>query len=165
MKNLFLQIFHLTDYQAVTRIIKQHLGKSDTLILTLDAGKGYFFTKADPYIKTYTFTFKKGDTLKKILNANNFQRWTVFYSDNDESFLFGYEENGIFYYPDWFCDEEGNWVDEYQTFTTSTVSVSSPTIERIKPNDISSWYSLYFAYEVWLILYSTQKPVPFSRVE
>ena len=101
--------------------IKQHLGKSDTLILTLDAGKGYFFTKADPYIKTYTFTFKKGDTLKKILNANNFQRWTVFYSDNDESFLFGYEENGIFYYPDWFCDEEGNWVDEYQTFTTSTV--------------------------------------------
>ena len=101
--------------------IKQHLGKSDTLILTLDAGKGYFFTKADPYIKTYTFTFKKGDTLKKILNANNFQRWTVFYSDNDKSFLFGYEENGIFYYPDWFCDEEGNWVDEYQTFTTSTV--------------------------------------------
>lgn len=101
--------------------IKQHLGKSDTLILTLDAGKGYFFTKADPYIKTYTFTFKKGDTLKKILNANNFQNWTVFYSDNDKSFLFGYEENGIFYYPDWFCDEEGNWVDEYQTFTTSTV--------------------------------------------
>ncbi len=101
--------------------IKQHLGKSDTLILTLDAGKGYFFTKADPYIKTYTFTFKKGDTLKKILNANNFQNWTVFYGDNDESFLFGYEENGIFYYPDWFCDEEGNWVDEYQTFTTSTV--------------------------------------------
>lgn len=101
--------------------IKQHLGKSDTLILTLDAGKGYFFTKANPYIKTYTFTFKKGDTLKKILNANNFQNWTVFYSDNDESFLFGYEENGIFYYPDWFCDEEGNWVDEYQTFTTSTV--------------------------------------------
>lgn len=101
--------------------VKQHLGKSDTLILTLDAGKGYFFTKADPYIKTYTFTFKKGDTLKKILNANNFQNWTVFYSDNDESFLFGYEENGIFYYPDWFCDEEGNWVDEYQTFTTSTV--------------------------------------------
>ena len=101
--------------------VKQHLGKSDTLILTLDAGKGYFFTKADPYIKTYTFTFKKGDTLKKILNANNFQNWTVFYSDNDKSFLFGYEENGIFYYPDWFCDEEGNWVDEYQTFTTSTV--------------------------------------------
>lgn len=101
--------------------IKQHLGKSDTLILTLDAGKGYFFTKADPYIKTYTFTFKKGDTLKKILNANNFENWTVFYSDNDKSFLFGYEENGIFYYPDWFCDEEGNWVDEYQTFTTSTV--------------------------------------------
>ena len=101
--------------------IKQHLGKSDTLILTLDAGKGYFFTKADPYIKTYTFAFKKGDTLKKILNANNFQNWTVFYSDNDKSFLFGYEENGIFYYPDWFCDEEGNWVDEYQTFTTSTV--------------------------------------------
>lgn len=101
--------------------IKQHLGKSDTLILTLDAGKGYFFTKADPYIKTYTFTFKKGDTLKKILNANNFQNWTVFYGDNDKSFLFGYEENGIFYYPDWFCDEEGNWVDEYQTFTTSTV--------------------------------------------
>ena len=101
--------------------IKQHLGKSDTLILTLDAGKGYFFTKADPYIKTYTFTFKKGDTLKKILNANNFQNWTVFSRDNDKSFLFGYEENGIFYYPDWFCDEEGNWVDEYQTFTTSTV--------------------------------------------
>ena len=102
--------------------IKQHLGKSDTLILTLDAGKGYFYQSQSNYqIKSYTYTFKKGDTLKKILNANNFQNWTVFYSDNDKSFLFGYEENGIFYYPDWFCDEEGNWVDEYQTFTTSTV--------------------------------------------
>lgn len=101
--------------------IKQHLGKSDTLILTLDAGKGYFFTKADPYIKTYTFTFKKGDSLQKILDANGFNGWTYWYNNDDKSFLFGYEENGIFYYPDWFCDEEGNWVDEYQTFTTSTV--------------------------------------------
>lgn len=101
--------------------IKQCLGKTDTYMLSLDAGKGYFWSKDNPYIKTYTFTFKKGDTLKKILDANGFKGWTVFYSDNDESFLFGYEENGIFYYPDWFCDEEGNWVDEYQTFTTSTV--------------------------------------------
>ena len=27
MKNLFLQIFHLADYQLVTRMIKQYLGK------------------------------------------------------------------------------------------------------------------------------------------
>lgn len=101
--------------------IKQCLGKTDTYMLSLDAGKGYFWSKDNPYIKTYTFTFKNGDTLKKILDANGFKGWTVFYSDNDESFLFGYEENGIFYYPDWFCDEEGDWVDEYQTFTTSTV--------------------------------------------
>lgn len=102
--------------------IKQHLGKSDTLILTLDAGKGYFYQSQSNYqIKSYTYTFKKGDSLQKILDANGFNGWTYWYNNDDKSFLFGYEENGIFYYPDWFCDEEGNWVDEYQTFTTSTV--------------------------------------------
>ena len=101
--------------------IKQHLGKSDTLILTLDAGKGYFYQSQSNYqIKSYTYTFKKGDSLQKILDANGFNGWTV-WPNNNYAINYSYEKDGSFYYPDWFCDEEGNWVDEYQTFTTSTV--------------------------------------------
>lgn len=51
--------------------IKQYLNKSSELILTLKAGDGYFYQSQSNYqIKSYAFTFKKGDSLQKILDAN-----------------------------------------------------------------------------------------------
>ena len=105
--------------------IKDYLGTSGKLVLTLDAGKGFFYQNSSNYeIKSYAYTFEKGDSLQKILNANGFNYWTAWYDDDNPGFLYGYEENGIYYYPDWFCDKNGDLVSETTTFSKSTTLYS-----------------------------------------
>ena len=100
--------------------IKQYLNKSSELILTLKAGDGYFYQSQSNYqIKSYTYTFKKGDSLQKILDANGFNGWTV-WPNNNYAINYSYEKDGSFYYPDWFCDENGYLVYENTTFAEST---------------------------------------------
>lgn len=100
--------------------IKQYLNKSSELILTLNAGDGYFYQSPSNYkIKSYAFTFEKGDSLQKILKANEFKGWTV-WPNNDYAINYSYEKDGSFYYPDWFCDANGDLVYENTTFAKST---------------------------------------------
>ena len=100
--------------------IKQYLNKSSELILTLKAGDGYFYQSQSNYqIKSYAFTFKKGDSLQKILDANGFNGWTI-WQNNDYAIKYSYEKDGSFYYPDWFCDANGDLVYKNTTFAEST---------------------------------------------
>ena len=100
--------------------IKQYLNKSSELILTLKAGEGYFYQSQSNYqIKSYTYTFKKGDSLQKILDANGFNGWTV-WPNNNYAINYSYEKDGSFYYPDWFCDANGDLVYKNTTFAEST---------------------------------------------
>ena len=101
--------------------IKQYLQNSDKLFLTLKSGDGYFYqSQSDYQIISYKFSFKKGDSLQKILDANGFNGWTYWYNNDDKSFLFGYEKDGSFYYPDRFCDANGDLVYKNTTFAEST---------------------------------------------
>lgn len=91
------------------------------MFLTLKSGDGYFYqSQSDYQIISYKFSFKKGDSLQKILDANGFNGWTYWYNNDDKSFLFGYEKDGSFYYPDWFCDANGDLVYKNTTFAEST---------------------------------------------
>lgn len=105
--------------------IKDYLGTSGKLVLTLDAGKGFFCQNSSNYkIKSYAYTFEKGDSLQKILNANGFNGWKVWYNNDNPDFLYGYKENEIYYYPDWFCYKNGDLVSETTTFSKSTTLYS-----------------------------------------
>ena len=89
--------------------IKNARISSDNL-LTLDAGKGYFYMgEGKEPVKNLYYTFTTGDKLGEIFERNGFQYWCVWNSP-DGTFRYGYEEDGSYFYPDWFIDESGNYV-------------------------------------------------------
>ena len=108
--------------------IKNARISSDNL-LTLDAGKGYFYMgEGKEPVKNLYYTFTTGDKLGEILERNGFKKWCVFddYDEIDEyGFRYGYKtENGEYYYPDWFINSEYTFVYEntpiYESTTLNT---------------------------------------------
>ena len=102
------------------KISATNSGTSDELVLTLDAGKGWFWTgyNSDP-CKEFKYSFNYGDSLEKILTSNNFDGWCIWKSD-DGTFDYGYDENGSYYYPDGFCDSSSDFVSYDKKFYEST---------------------------------------------
>lgn len=99
--------------------IKNARISSDNL-LTLDAGNGYFYMgEGKEPVKNLYYTFTTGDKLGEILERNGFQYWCVWNSP-DDTFRYGYEEDGSYYYPTWFVNLEGNDVDWNYSFYEST---------------------------------------------
>lgn len=99
--------------------IKNARISSDNL-LTLDAGEGYFYMgEGKEPVKNLYYTFTTGDKLGEILERNGFQYWCVWNSP-DDTFRYGYEEDGSYYYPTWFVNSEGNDVDWNYSFYEST---------------------------------------------
>ena len=90
-------------------------------VLTLNAGKGYFYTENGD-VQTLSYTFTTGDKLSEILVRNGFS-WRLFSTQDEiEDYWidFSYEEDGLYYYRDWFVDSEGNYVDSNYSFYEST---------------------------------------------
>ena len=75
---------------------------SSELVLTLDAGDGYFWTGSGDGTDKLYCNFKSGDAFSKIKSSCGFQGWTVWL--NGDGLKFGYEKDGHFYWPDGFCD-------------------------------------------------------------
>ena len=101
--------------------IKAYLNPSSENTLTLNAGKGYFCTENGD-VQTLSYTFATGDKLGEILERNDFSRCLFPAHDeiDDYLFYFGYEEDGLYYYPTWFVNSEGQDVDWNYSFYEST---------------------------------------------
>ncbi|MBQ3025383.1 MAG: CotH kinase family protein [Spirochaetaceae bacterium] len=116
------------------------------LVLTLDAGDGYFWTgNGDGTHKLYC-SFKSGDTFSNILSAGGFKGWTVWL--NDDGLKYGYEKEGRYYWPDWFCDANGDSVSnstkfyESETIYTNWVDFTDVVV----PYCFEDWETITFTY-------------------
>lgn len=116
------------------------------LVLTLDAGDGYFWTGSGDGTDKLYCNFKSGDAFSKIKSSCGFQGWTVWL--NGDGLKFGYEKDGHFYWPDGFCDSEGNSVSngtkfyESETIYTNWVEFTGSVV----PYYFNDWSTITFVF-------------------
>ena len=114
--------------------IKAYLNPSSENTLTLNAGKGYFCTENGD-VQTLSYTFATGDKLGDILERNDFQYWCLFPAHDeidDYLFYFGYEEDGLYYYPTWFVNSEGQDIDwNYSFYESTTLDIKYNKMQEV----------------------------------
>ena len=119
---------------------------SSELVLTLDAGDGYFWTGSGDGTDKLYCNFKSGDAFSKIKSSCGFQGWTVWL--NGDGLKFGYEKDGHFYWPDGFCDSEGNSVSNGTKFYESA-TVYTKWIDftgSVVPYYFNDWSTITFVF-------------------
>ena len=116
------------------------------LVLTLDAGDGYFWTGSGDGTHKLYCSFKSGDTFSNILSSGGFKGWTVWL--NGDGLKYGYEREGRYYWPDWFCDANGDSVSnstkfyESETIYTNWVDFTDVVV----PYCFEDWGTITFTY-------------------
>ena len=137
---------YFTVHQKSIKDAKLPTLETTGLVLTLDAGDGYFWTgNGDGTHKLYC-SFKSGDTFSNILSAGGFKGWTVWL--NDDGLKYGYEKEGRYYWPDWFCDANGDSVSnstkfyESETIYTNWVDFTDVVV----PYCFEDWETITFTY-------------------
>ena len=116
------------------------------LVLTLDAGDGYFWTGSGDGTHKLYCSFKSGDTFSNILSAGGFKGWTVWI--NGDGLKYGYEKEGRYYWPNWFCDANGDSVSNstkfYESGTIYTNWVDFTGV--VVPYCFEDWDNITFTY-------------------
>ena len=116
------------------------------LVLTLDAGDGYFWTGSGDGTHKLYCSFKSGDTFSNILSAGGFKGWTVWL--NGDGLKYGYEKEGRYYWPNWFCDANGDSVSNstkfYESGTIYTNWVDFTGV--VVPYCFEDWDNITFTY-------------------
>jgi hypothetical protein len=116
------------------------------LVLTLDAGDGYFWTGSGDGTHKLYCSFKSGDTFSNILSSGGFKGWTVWL--NGDGLKYGYEKEGRYYWPNWFCDANGDSVSNstkfYESGTIYTNWVDFTGV--IVPYCFEDWDNITFTY-------------------
>ena len=119
---------------------------SNELVLTLDAGDGYFYTGNGNGTNKLYCNFKSGDKFSDIIYDGGFQGWTVWL--NGDGLKYGYEKEGRYYWPDWFCDSKGNSVSngtkfyESETIYTNWVEFTGSVV----PYYFNDWSTITFVF-------------------
>ena len=116
------------------------------LVLTLDAGDGYFWTGSGDGTHKLYCSFKSGDTFSNILSSGGFKGWTVWL--NGDGLKYGYEKEGRYYWPNWFCDANGDSVSNstkfYESGTIYTNWVDFTGV--VVPYCFEDWDNITFTY-------------------
>jgi hypothetical protein len=116
------------------------------LVLTLDAGDGYFWTGSGDGTHKLYCSFNSGDTFSNILSSGGFKGWTVWL--NGDGLKYGYEKEGRYYWPNWFCDANGDSVSNstkfYESGTIYTNWVDFTGV--VVPYCFEDWDNITFTY-------------------
>ena len=116
------------------------------LVLTLDAGDGYFWTGNGNGTNKLYCNFKSGDKFSDIIYDGGFQGWTVWL--NGDGLMYGYEKDNRYYWSDWFCDSKGNSVSngtkfyESETIYTNWVEFTGSVV----PYYFNDWSTITFVF-------------------